>query len=273
MKNNFKLGAILAAIGILTGLLVFYLLAQQYNLVIDAKTVAGRMDEATSVTITYAVLGWIGITAGAIWAAVLYGFLKRENWAWFWGAVAATIQLLVGFFPMIPAMDSHLPIPTMVIFVLAAILWFGMLFIGGVDGKIITLTFIAGLAYVLTFIDGVAPISKYTTSHDDPFWNGMYVMSQQVSWWGAAAWAVFIFAVLKKKSWAIPVGIFAGAMSMISGYPLGLNNALFEVHRFSMFLPAPLLSTGLVIYLLLPGTQKMLGHWTSRADDRKLAVS
>ncbi len=266
MKNNSKLGAILAIVGILTGLLVFYLLAAQYNLVIDAKTASGRMDEATSVTITYAVLGWIGITAGAIWAAVLYGFLHKEKWAWFWGAVAATIHLLVGFFPMIPAMDSHLPIPTMVIFILAAILWFGMLFIGGVDKKIITLTFIAGLAYVLTFIDGVAPISKYTTSHDDPFWNGMYVMSQQVSWWGAAAWAVFIFAVFSKKSWAIPVGIFAGTMSMFAGYPLGLNNAIFEVHRFSMFLPAPLLSTVLVVYLLLPSTRKMLNDWSSKTE-------
>jgi hypothetical protein len=273
MKNNFKLGALLAVIGILTGLIIFYLLASQYNLVIDTKIDTGRLDEATSVTITYAVLGWIGITAGAIWATVLYGFLRRETWAWFWGAVAATIQLLVGFFPMIPAMDSHLPIPTIVVFGLAAVLWFGMLLIGGVEKRIITLTFIAGLAYVLTFIDGVAPISKYTTSHDDPFWNGMYVMSQQINWWGAAAWAVFIFAVLRKKSWAIPVGIFAGVMSMLGGYPLGINNALFEVHRFSMFLPAPLISTGLVIYLLLPGTHEMLRSWTTKAEDWSPAVS
>jgi hypothetical protein len=263
MKNNHKLGAVLAVVGIITSLILFYLLAAQYNLVIDAKVTTNRMDEATSVRITYAVLGWIGIAAGAIWAAVLYGFLHKEKWSWFWGAVAGTIQLLVGFFPMIPAMDSHLPTPTMIVFILAAILWFGMLFIGGVNKKIIALTFIAGLAYVLTFIDGVAPIAKYTTSHDDPFWNGMYVMSQQVSWWGAAAWAVFIFSVLAKKSWAIPVGIFAGVMSMLAGYPLGLHNALVEVHRFSMFLPAPLLSTGLVIYLLLPGTRKMLEAWNA----------
>ncbi|MCX6053418.1 MAG: hypothetical protein NTZ74_00600, partial [Chloroflexi bacterium] len=233
----------------------------QYNLVIDAKVAAGRTDEATSVTITYAVLGWIGIAAGAIWAVVLYGFLKKEKWAWFWGCVAATIQLLVGFFPAIPALDSHLPTPTLSVFAVATVLWFGMLILGGVKGKIILLAFIAGLAYVLTFMDGIAPISKFTTSHDNPFWNGMYVMTQQVSWWGAAAWAIFIFAMLKKKTWAIPVGIFAGTMSMIAGYPLGLYNALFEVHRFSMFLPAPLISTALVIYLVLPGTSKMLETW------------
>ena len=263
MKNNYKLGAVLAVLGILTGAIVFYLLAAQYNLVIDAKVASGRMDEATSVRITYAVLGWVGITAGAVWAAVLYGFLHKEKWAWFWGAAAATIQLLAGFFPMIPAMDSQMATPTIVVFLLAAILWFGMLFIGGVQGKIILLTFIAGLAYVLTFIDGVAPIAKYTTSHDDPFWNGMYVLSQQVSWWGAIAWAVFILAVLKKKTWALPVGVFAGAMSMFAGYPLGLHNALVEVHRFSMFLPAPLMGTALVIYLCLPGTRKLIAAWNA----------
>jgi antibiotic biosynthesis monooxygenase (ABM) superfamily enzyme len=89
------------------------------------------------------------------------------------------------------------------------------------------------------------------------------VMSQQISWWGAAAWAVFIFAILKKKAWAIPLGIFAGVLSMLAGYPLGINNALFEVHRFSMFLPAPLISTALVIYLILPGTRKMIEKWSA----------
>ncbi len=261
MKNNRTLGIVLAILGCLASVLTFYLLAGQYNLVIDNKTLAGRADEATSVTITYAVLGWLGIAAGGIWAAVLYGFAHRQSWAWFWGAVAASLQLLAGFFPAIPAADSDLPMPTLVVFVVAAVLWLGMLLIGGVNWKIITLTFFAGIAYVLTFIDGVAPIAKYTTSHDDPFWNGMYVMSQQVSWWGAASWAIFSFAIFRKKSWAIPVGIFGAALSMMAGYPLGLHNALEEVHRFSMFLPAPLLSTVLLVYLLMPSTRTMLEAW------------
>jgi len=261
MKGNNKLGAALAVLGIIAGLLLYFILAAQYNLVIDSKTVDGRLDEVASVEMVYPLLGWLGTAAGAVWAAVLYGFVRKEDWAWFWGTVAATIQLLAGFFPAIPSMDSHLPTPTLIVFGLAAVLRFGMLFIGGVNKKIITLTFIAGLAYVLTFIDGVAPIAKFTTSHDNPFWNGMYVMSQQVSWWGAAAWAIFIFAVLKKNSWAIPVGIFAATMSMMAGYPLGLYNALVEVHRFSMFLPAPIISTGLLIYLLFPSTRRMLEAW------------
>lgn len=267
MKNNKTLGIALAVLGILTSLLFFYFIADIYNPVIDVHVAAGRADEGTSVSITFAVLGWFGIAAGALWAAVLYGFAQNMKHAWFWGAVAATIQLLAGFFPAIPAADGGMSAPTVIVFGLAAVLWFGMLLIGGVEKKIIALTFVAGLAYVLTFIDGVAPISKYvSTKGVDSFWNGMYVMTQQVSWWGAAAWAMFIFAVLRKKSWAIPLGIFAGSLSMLAGYPLGINNALFEVHRFSMFLPAPLISTALVITLLLPGTRRMLERWNARAE-------
>ncbi len=273
MKNNTKLGAALAVLGILAGILCLYFLADTYNTIIHTHFFAGDWEESNTVRFVYAVLGWLGTAAGALSAAVLWGFLNKQDWAWFWGTVAATVLLLAGFFPMIPAADSGLPVPTMWVFLLAAVMWFGMLFIGGVSGKIITLTFIAGLAYVLTFIDGVAPISKFQTTFQTPttfaqnpntFWNGMYVILQQVSWWGAAAWAIFIFAVLKKNSWAIPVGIFAATMSMMAGYPLGLYNALVEVHRFSMFLPAPLMSTGLLIYLLLPGTKKMLEAWNTK---------
>ncbi len=258
LKNNTQVGVVLAFVGIITGLLAYYILAAQYSPVIASKTIAGRLDEVASVKIVYPLLGWLGTAAGALWAAVLYGFWRKLDWAWFWGAVAATIQLLAGFFPAIPAMDSHLPTPTLIVFGLALVLWFGVLLIGSVEKKLLWLTFVAGLAYVLTFIDGVAPIAKFQTSKDDPFWNGFYMMSQEINWWGAAAWAVFIFAALKRKTWAVPVGIFAATMSIFGGYPLGIYNAFFEVHRFSMFLPAPILSTVLLVVLLRPGTRKLI---------------
>jgi hypothetical protein len=121
---------------------------------------------------------------------------------------------------------------------------------------------------VLT-IDGVAPVSS---SRPLPDADSICREPQYFLEWDvcdsargqlveAAGWAIFIFATLKKKSWATPVGIFAATMSMLAGYPLGLHNALVEVHRFSMFLPAPIMSTGLLIYLLLPSTQKMLEAW------------
>jgi len=266
MKDNYKLGTFLSILGILAGILCLYFVAQTYNTVIHTHFAAGEWEESNTVRIVYAVLGWLGTAAGALSVTVLWGFRNKKDWAWFWGAVAATVLLLAGFFPMIPAADSGLPVPTMWVFLLAAVMWFGMLFVGGVEKKIIALTFIAGLAYVLTFIDGVAPISRFQTTFQYPanfvanentFWNGIFVILQQINWWGAAAWAIFIFAAIQQKSWALPVGIFAAALSIIGGYPMGIQH-MIAAGRFSMFLPAPVMSTLMLVILLLPGTKKLL---------------
>lgn len=258
MKNNNKLGAILSVVGIVAGLLTFYLLALTYNPVIESHIAVGRSDEGNTVRFVYAILGWLGVAAGALCVSVLYGFLKKEPWAWFWGVIAGTVLLLSGFFPMIPAADGGVTPITGIVFFLAAIVWFGMLFVGGVNKKIIALLFVVGLAYVLTFINGVAPISRYQTT--EGFWNGYFVITQQLNWWSAAAWAVFSFAVLKQKSWAVPLGIFAASLSMIAGFPMAINNMQI-VNRFSMFLPGPIISGILLVVILLPNTQKLLSTW------------
>lgn len=261
MKSNHKVGVILAVVGILTGLLVLFLMASIYQVNIDGKMAGERPDEAITVRIVFAILGWLGVAAGALWVMVLYGFLNKAAWAWFWGTVAATIQILAGFFPIIPPSSIGLPAPTMWVFLIAFVLWFGMLLIGGVSGKIITLAFFCGLAYVLTFIDGVGAISRHQTEAKG-FISSMYAMSQMVNWWGAAAWAVFIFALVKGKSWALPLGIFATSMSMFGGFPVGVTDVIVK-GRFSMFLVAPIMSAGLLVYLLLPSTRRMIEAWNA----------
>jgi len=262
MKLNYRHGIILSIVGIFTGLLLFYLLSENYMIVVNGKNAGGRPDEALAVIITYSMLGWFGISASSMWAAVLYGFVKKENWAWYVGTMAAALQMLAGFFPSIPAKSINLPAPTLTVFFIACVLWIAMLLIGKVNRKVITLIFIAGLAYVLTYIDGVATISKYQTTTYNDVWKGMYMMSQMVLWFGATAWFIFAFGVLKRKSWAVPLGIAASLSSMMGGYPLAVVN-IIEVHRFSMFLPGPVIATGLLITLLLPKTRILIEEWKS----------
>ena len=256
MKGNHKLGTTLAIIGILTALLLLYLMASIYMPTVEGKILDGRPDEAITVRIVFALLGWVGMTAGALWMVVLYGFQNNNQWAWGWGCVAAMMQIVAGFFPIIPPASIGMAFPTIWVFLIAFALWFGMLFIGGVQKKILTLLFFSGIAYVLTFMDGVGAISRYQTV-DESFAIGMYGISQMVNWWGAAAWAVFIFAVIKGKSWALPVGIFAASMSIFGGYPVGLTDVI-RLGRFSMFLPAPIIGTILLVVLLLPATKKLI---------------
>ncbi len=262
LKNNKKLGIALSVVGILTGLLVLFLMASIYQVNIDGKIMGERPDEAITVQIVFALLSWLGVSAGALWVATLYGFINGEKWAWVTGTIAATVQLLAGFFPMIPPSSIGLPAPMIWVFLLAAVLWFGMLLIGDVDKKIIIFAFISGLAYVLTFIDGVGAISRYQTE-EKGFIASMYAMSQLVNWWGAIVWAVFIIALVKGKAWTLPVGIFAAAMSMFGGFPVGITDVVIQ-GRFSMFLVAPLMSTGLLIYMLMPKTKQMLEEWQNK---------
>ena len=75
---------------------------------------------------------------------------------------------------------------------------------------------------------------------------------------------VFIFAILAKKSWAIPVGIFAGVDGdawLVTRWDCTMRSPRYIVSP--MFLPAPLLSTGLFVYLWLPSTRKMLDRWNA----------
>ncbi len=259
LKNNHKLGAALAVVGILAGFLVLFLIAVTYIPIVEGKILDGRPDEAITVRIVHALMGWVAMTGGAIWVVVLFGFLNKKEWAWGWGVAASTMQLLAGFFPMIPPASIGMPTPTLWVFLVAFILWFGMLFIGGVKNKIVTLAFVSGLAYVMIFIDGVGAISRYQTVKESSL-IGLYAMGLVVTWWAAAAWAVFIYALVKGKTWTIPIGIFASSLSIIGGLPVGLTDVI-RLGRFSMFLPGPLLSAILLVVILLPGTQKLINDW------------
>ncbi len=258
-KDNKKLGSALSVVGILLGFLALYLIAVTYIPIVEGKILDGRPDEAITVRIVHALMGWIGMTGSAIWAVGLYGFLNKKEWAWSLGVVAGTLQLLSGFFPMIPPASIGMPTPTIWVFLIAFVLWFGMLFIGGVKNKIIALAFVSGLAYVMIFIDGVGAISRYQTVQESTL-IGMYAMGLVVTWWAATAWAVFIYAIVVGKNWTIPVGIFASSLSIIAGLPVGLTDVV-RLGRFSMFLPGPLLSAVLLVVILLPSTKTMITDW------------
>lgn len=262
MKKTNYLGVAISVIGIFTGLLLFYLLADSYMTVINGK-IAGppsRPDEAIAVMITSSMLGWLGIGASGLWGAVLYGFLTNQEWSWRYGKIAAALQMLAGFFPTIPAKSIDLPAATMPVFIIATILWFGIMYVGKVNRKVVAFLFIAGMAYVLSYVNGVAIISKYQTTDYNDLWKGMYAVVFAVTWFASASWLIMSIGVLKRKAYTIPLGIMAAIMAMIAGYTLAIVN-IMEVHRFSMFLLAPLFSTGLLIYLCLPGTKKLLTEW------------
>jgi len=261
-NQNRNIGIVLSILGILTGLLLFYLLAQNYMIVVDGKIAGGRPDEAVAVEVTHSMLGALGLVASALWGAVLYGFYINKSWSWQWGTVAAALQLLAGFFPTIPAKSIDLPAATMPVFLIALILWFGMVYVGKVNRKVIALTFIAGIAYVLTYIDGVAVISRYQhlgfETAIPKVLKGMYAVVQMSFWIGAAAWLVFTYGVFKHRPWTLPLGIMASLTSILGGYILSVVELIEKGGYFSLYLPAAIVATGLLIFLLTPGANVLI---------------
>ncbi len=261
-RKSSYIGIVLSILGIFAGLLLFYLLAHNYMDVVNGKIDQGRPDEAVAVEITHSMLGALGLVASALWGAVLYGFVKKQNWSWLWGTVAAALQLLAGFFPTIPAKSIDYPAATMPVFIIALVLWFGMVYIGKVHRKVIALAFFGGIAYVLTYINGVAVISRYQhlgfeTSIPDVL-KGMYAVVQMSFWMGAAAWLVFTFAVFKHKSYTVPLGIMAALTSIIGGYILSVVELTEKGGVFSLYLPAAIVATVLLIYILTPQAKRLI---------------
>ncbi|MDE3089562.1 MAG: hypothetical protein KGJ80_09315 [Chloroflexota bacterium] len=272
MQDNYKLGAVLAVIGAIVGMIGFFVFVQIYNPLINTMINLNRSFEGQSVRYTFAVLGYLTIAAGALWTLALYGFLTQERWAWMLGIIASTLSILAGFFPAVPAMDAKVVPTTLVIFVPSLLLWLALLlFVRKTDWRIVTLALTAGIAFTLSFMDGVAPIAKFHETIGQDAVNGLYLFVQQINWWASAAWAVFIFALVARKPWSRVVGIGAGLLECWGGYPVGILNML-EVKRFSLFLPAPLLSTALVIFLMLPYARKLLADWASGKESADARV-
>jgi hypothetical protein len=68
---------------------------------------------------------------------------------------------------------------------------------------------------------------------------------------------VFIVRLVSGNPKTIPTGILAASLAIYGGIPVGITDVL-RLGRFSMFLPGPLLGAAILVFILLPSTQKWL---------------
>ena len=74
--------------------------------------------------------------------------------------------------------------------------------------------------------------------------------------WGIATVGI----IMKPKEWMRVLGISAGVLEIVVGYPLAVITAQ-ELGRFSLFSLAPITSTILVVLLVLPNVwEKIMGE-------------
>lgn len=258
VKERTRAGALVALFGALVGIvgvLVAFLLA--YEPMMSAKLAAGRPDEALIIQHAIPFLSDVGITAGVLWAVAAYGFLRKSAWAWTVAVIANVMSLLAGFFSMIPAVVEGLFPTFIIVFAPSLVTYFLLLaYVRRLDGRIIALSLLSGMAYVTAFMNGVASTDKIIL-YSDP----LMIALQRVNWVAAAGWAIFTVGLLSRKRWAKPVGVGAGLMTIVAGVPMAVATTI-EAGRISLFSPAPLLALLVLIVLLVPAGGHLVEEWT-----------
>lgn len=247
MTSRNKIGLGLAVVGALLGLIgSFLIFTEWYQPMMAAEMAAGRPDEKIIVQYIIPALNDVAMIAGAIWVVAAFGFANNRKWAWPVSVTASVLALLGSFFPMIPAASRDLPPafglifgPSLVIYVL--LLWL----VGQVSWKTLLFSLFSGIAFVLAFMNGIASTDRIMVSGAP-----LYVAVQRLNWVASIGWGLVTIAfVVKPAEWVRMVGLGAGVLEMVVGYPLGMATTLAFGH-FSMFYPAPMLSTVLVLLLI-----------------------
>lgn len=253
-ENARRLGAGIALVGGLLGVIgTFWLFTAWYQPMMAAEAAAGRPDEEKIVRFIIPLLADIGILAGTCWAVAAYGFFARLRWAWPLAVVANVLALQGSFFPNIPAASRGLPPAFLLVFVPNLIFYFLLLHgVGKLDWGRILLSLFSGMAFVLCFMNGVASTDRIMV-----IGAPLYIAVQRLNWLASIGWGVFTIAMLiRPLEWQRALGLAAGLLGVVVGYPLGMAITL-SFGRFSMFYVAPIFCTGLLAALLLPWGRRM----------------
>jgi hypothetical protein len=202
------------------------------------------------------VVNDITLIGGVLWAVAAYGFMKKEKWAWT-TAITANVLSLLSFFMLIPAMSRGIsPIYTFV-FVPNIIAFFLLiLYVKKIDAKIVAISTVAGMAYVMSFMNGVAATDQMLSGGKQVF-----LIAQRLSWVAAFSWAIFVIALLNRKSWTLQIGLGAALLTLVAGIPAGITVSI-EASKFSMYLFAPILALLLKIILISPQGNRIVKTWT-----------
>lgn len=239
-------GAASLLVGLLGIVGSLYLFVDGYEPLIEAEFAAGSPSEAFVVTYVFPLLTDLGSLAAVGLLVAAYGFFSHRGWAWFVAVTSTVVGLMPNFFQMIPPVSRGLFPVHVYLFVPFLLMYcFLLIYVRPVGGLHFAVSFFTGIAYVLTFMNGIAGINRIVE-----IGSPIYVATQQLNWASAVCWAVFTVALLYRARWVLPVGLAAGLLGIVGGTPLAVLSTLSK-GRFSMFTPAPALSLVLLAVILV----------------------
>ncbi len=262
MNKRVKVGAAISLICAFLGVVVIFAsFLQVYEPIMASEMADGRAGGdsiANGVSISKYVMpivNDIAIIGGVFWAVAAYGFVKREKWAWS-TAILANVLSLLSFFMLIPAMSRGISPIYAIVFIPNIIAFFLLvLYVSRVDLKIVAISTVAGMAYVMAFMNGVA-----ATDHMVSGGGTIFVVGQRLNWIASIALGAFVIGLLTRKNWSLRLGLGAALLTLVAGLPLGVVTSMGAA-KFSMYFLAPILALLLIISIILPMSNNILIQW------------
>lgn len=266
MTQNRILGSILSALGAVLGLILTPILfILTYGPLEAAEFALGGagLGCAEVVKFIMPIVSDIGIIAGGLYAVSAIGFLSKNKYAFPLAVVANVLALNASFWPIIPTLVTSLDPLFIYIFMPNLLIFFFLMTpVGKVRWKTTLFGFVTGIAWVLSFMNGVAATNRIVMS--DPItgesmwipYHSLFVAMQRVNWIAAIGWGVVTVAlILRPKDWVRQLGLGAGILEVVAGFPTGIFSPF---GGFSLFLLGPILSLVLVVIFAWPNLWKRL---------------
>jgi len=253
MKENKTLGGILALIGGLMGIIghtMIFLRWYVYGLNAEAA------EPGCEILLKYInpAMSDFGMIAGVIFLVSAYGFFTKKNWAFLLSLIAIVLALQGAWFVNVPFMAAGLPPVYFILFWPYLVLYFLItLLVGKRTWGHTLLGLLLGMAWVFCLMNGIASLSRIITI-GMPF----FVFVQRLHWVAMLGWGVATVGILyQPREWMRVLGLFAGTLEIVVGYPLAVITAQ-QLGRFSLFSLAPISSTILLVLLALPKVWKRI---------------
>jgi len=247
MNENRKLGGILALISGLMGII-------GHTVIFLGWYVRGMHAEAAEpgceilLKFVHPAMSDLGMLGGVIFLVSAYGFFTKKTWAFLLSVIGLVLALQGAWFVNVPFMAAGLPPVYFILFWPYLVLYFLILMAVGKRSLVHTLLgLLLGMAWVFCLMNGIASLSRIITI-GMPF----FTFVQRLHWIAMLGWGVTTVGVLMKpQEWMRVLGITAGLLEMVVGFPLAVITAQ-QLGRFSLFSLAPISSTILVILFVIP---------------------
>jgi len=260
--NKRNLGMLLSSLGAIIGIVGTWVLFIIFYEPYQVALLAGSGCDAIIIGF-FPIMADFGIIAGVLYLLSAIGFYSEKNWAFYLAAIANVLALQGAFWAMIPAMSVGLPPSFILVFLPNLIIYFPLLVkVGEINWSRVILALIAGMAFVMSFMNGIAGTNRILGTISDPVRVAsgapIYVVTQRMNWVASFGFGILTAGIIlhPKTTWLRFVGI-AAALAALVAMPLAILNTM-DKGSFSMFFSAPLLSIPIFVVCLWTGLWERL---------------